>query len=78
MKLILEPTSRFVEIVTEHGDSVPGRVWQGITEAGVEVAAVITRVSTAVENDQAEFHASLQPQRPGRAATEAFPLRMLL
>lgn len=78
MRLTLEPTTRIVEITTDNGDIVPGRVWQGTTEFGVEVVAVITRVATAVENDQAEFQATLTPQRPGRAAVEAFPMRMVL
>lgn len=78
MKLIIEPTDRIVEIIGAHGDAVPGRVWQGRTEFGVDVALVVTRVATDKDNDLAEFNATLQPQAPGRAAREAFPLRMLL
>lgn len=78
MKVHLEPTSKIVEITTEHGDTVPGRVWQGRTEFGVEVVAVITRIATSTENDQEEFQATLMPQPPSQAAIEAFPARMVL
>lgn len=78
MKLHLEPTERIVEITTEHGDVVPGRVWQGHNDFGVEVVAVVTRIATAKENDQTEFQATLTPQPPSKAAVEAFPMRMVL
>lgn len=78
MKLHLEPTDRIIEITTSRGDVVPGRVWQGHNDFGIEVVAVITRIATAKENDQTEFEATLTPEPPGRAAGEAFPTRMIL
>ena len=78
MKLTIEPTDKIIEIITEHGDKVPGRVWQGRTEFGVDVALVVTRVATDKENDLTEFNATLSPQPPARTAREAFPMRMIL
>lgn len=79
MRLTLVPTDRIITIQATNGSGeVPGRVWQGSTDGGVLVVAVITRVATEDANDQAEFHRHLTPQPPCRAALEAFPNRMVL
>jgi hypothetical protein len=78
VKLTIEPTDKIIEIVTANGDTVPGRVWQGRTAFGVDVALVVTRLAADKEEDLTEFEATLTPQAPGRVAREAFPMRMVL
>ncbi len=76
MKLILEPTSKVVEI-----NGVPTRIWEGNTEGGVPVEAFITRVAVPTNQPEAvreQFRQALTQVRPPSAATEAYPLRMTL
>jgi hypothetical protein len=77
VKITLESTTRLVDV-----NGNPGRVWEGFTETGVPVMAVITRI--AVDESLgpevlAKFKAELLEQRaPSRAAEQVFPLRMIL
>lgn len=75
IKLTLEPTDRIVTL-----DGVPARVWQGTTDAGVEVHCFITRI--AVPTDKADecerFSAELKETAAPRPSVQAIPLRMLL
>ena len=78
MKITIEPTSRFVYLEVD-GASVPARVWEGRTEAGVECYLLVTRIAVHKDADQSEFERNLTEQvAPSVAAVEAFPLRMVL
>ncbi len=78
MRITIESTDRVVELIS-NGVSVPGRVWEGRTERGVPVIAVITRIAAHLEDDQAEFEHDLRETRsPSPAAIAAIPLRLTL
>jgi len=73
MKVTLESTTRIVEIA-----GVPGRVWEGHTESGIPVIAVITRVAVH-QSQHTEFETELRECRaPSDAAVQAIPLRLIL
>ena len=83
MKIEIEPTQQFVEVIGP-GGSVMARVWQGTVKdgeaGGLPVQLLVTRVAAAAEADQAELAHHLReiaaplpvPSIP------AFPLRMVI
>lgn len=73
MKITLESTTRIV-----NASGVDCRVWEGKTESGIEVQALIPRIAAFKDSDLTQFEAELQEQRAPSAAVEAFPLRMVL
>jgi len=76
MRVRLESTTKVVEV-----DGVPARVWEGETDSGIPVAALITRIAVEEGQPQGQFQAELAecraPTVAGPAA-EAWPMRMLL
>jgi hypothetical protein len=72
MKVMLENTTRTVEI-----NGVTARVWEGATESGIPVQAVIVRIAAPAAADLRQFEAELKECRDP-SAVEAFPLRMIL
>lgn len=80
MELILRPTGKVVDLVTDAGD-VPARIWQGKTSTGIPVHCYVTRV--AVDKDRpaselAEFERALTETEPMRPDVKAIPLRLIL
>ena len=74
MRIQLESTDK---IVTLNG--VPARIWEGVTESGIEIHAFITRVAVHKDADASEFEAELQEHAPPRNADIAsYPLNMIL
>ena len=73
MKLTLESTQQMSEV-----NGVPGRVWVGRTERGVEVQALITRVAVHNSADHSQFEAELREAHAPAPKEAAFPLRMVL
>ena len=74
MKITIENTSEIVHI-----NDVPGRVWRGKTESGIEVHCIITRVAVLKTQDCSQFEKELQETPPPAVAvTGVFPLRMIL
>ena len=74
MKISIESTSRIVSV-----NGVEGRVWEGTTDSGIQVLAVITRIAAPAGADLQQFEAELQETKPpSDAATTSFPLRMVL
>lgn len=76
MKVQLESTTKIVEV-----NGVPARVWEGITESGIQVHCFITRIAInekESEEAQAQFKNELQECRTPSAGIEAYPLRMIL
>lgn len=73
MKITLTNTSRIVQV-----NGVPARVWEGETEKGVKVYALITRIAAHTEGDNSDFERELleQPAPPSDDAVRAFPPRM--
>lgn len=83
MKVTLESTTRIVELEVAAGVVVPGRIWEGVTESGIRVVALVTRIAAETGNGPdtlAEFERELQQchEPRTRGALEAFPLRMVL
>lgn len=76
MKITIESTSRIVE-----ANGVTCRVWEGKTERGVPVIALIPRVTAKADQDCSQFEKELHevpPVVPSDDAIAAFPLRMLI
>lgn len=73
MKVMLESTTK---IVIANG--VECRVWEGESEHGVKVAALITLISVRNSQDTAQFELELRQHRAPTAESESFPLRMIL
>ena len=75
MKVMLESTSEIVRL-----NDIECRVWEGHTESGIAVQAMIPRIAVRIDADCSQFKAELREQPPPRMAmTErAFPLRMIL
>jgi hypothetical protein len=80
MKITLESTTKIVEIVDlEHTTPVQARIWEGQTESGISVVALIPRIAVKNGQDVSQFEAELKEQRaPSADSILAFPLRMIL
>lgn len=84
MKIIIESTSKIVEIQTSNG-KIPARIWQGETSSGVPVQAFIPLISPEVPRSDprhaemtAEFDRDFQEQVAPRPTVDAIPLRLIL
>ena len=73
MKVTIESTG---EIVVVNG--VPCRVWEGVTERGIQVQALIPRIAAKANQDLAQFEKELKECRPPLAVPRAFPARLIL
>ncbi len=73
MKIHLHNTDRVVDV-----DGVPARIWEGATDTGVPVAAVITRIAADRTQDLAELERDLQETPPPSAIADAWPDRITL
>ncbi len=73
MKITIESTTRII-----NASGIDCRVWEGITERGVKVQALIPRIAALAGEDLSQFEAELQEQKPPSAEVQAFPLRMIL
>ena len=73
MKITIESTTRVVT-----ADGIPCRVWEGVSERGVKVQALIPRIAALADQDLSQFEAELQEQRPPSAGVTAFPARLIL
>jgi len=81
MKILIESTSEMVELVAEPGSNVvvPARVWQGVTDGGVKVQLLVTRLAVLPGEDCSQFEKELQETPAPRAdGPRVFPLRMIL
>ena len=79
MKIELESTDRIITLVSDQGE-IPARVWQGRTDGGIPIFALISRVAVSSRQDQSRFEAELKEvHAPADAdAVTVFPLRMIL
>jgi hypothetical protein len=77
MKITLESTSRIVQIQTEAGQ-VPAGIWEGATDKGIPVVAMITRIAVARSDDASAFERELDEARAPSPAAQAFPIRLVL
>lgn len=74
MTVTLRSTTRIVEV-----NGVPGRVWEGESEHGVVVYAVVTRIAAAANANLEEFERDLQEcATPSAKSFEVIPTRFIL
>lgn len=73
MKITLSPTAQIVSV-----NGAPHRVWEGHSEKGVPLQALIAQVAVHKDHDNSEFERDLRESNPGRPEAEVFPLRMFL
>lgn len=74
MKVTLENTTRVVSL-----NGIDCRVWEGVTERGVKVHALIPRIAVHKDDDASQFEAELKEQKPpSDASMQCFPLRIIL
>lgn len=59
MVVTLRSTTKLVELETPSG-RVPARVWEGTTDSGIPVHALITRIAVHGDEDVAQFERELQ------------------
>lgn len=65
------------KVVTLNG--VPARIWEGITENGIEVHAFITRIAVHKDNDASQFEKELSEQHaPASDDIQAYPSRLII
>ena len=73
MKITIESTTKTVS-----ASGVMCRVWEGETEKGIKIQALIPRIAVLADQDLSQFEAELQEQRPPSAEVQAFPERLIL
>jgi len=80
VKVTLESTTQIVALVVNvNADAIECRVWEGLTESGIHVQALIPRIAVHKKSDCSQFEAELvEKHRPASPDFEAFPLRMIL
>lgn len=79
MKITLESTTQITEITDiATGVAVPARLWEGETDSGVRVQALITRIVPDPKADSSQFDRELKLQRSPSTDFAPFPLRLIL
>lgn len=80
MKATIESTDRVVEISDPSGRRASARVWQGVTEGGVEFTAYITQIQVrAGRGREAEFNRALaRSPAPDLDTIKAIELRYIV
>jgi hypothetical protein len=79
VKVTLESTTEIIAVLGRPGgDVIQCRVWEGVTECGVKVQALIPRIAAHKDSDVSQFESELQEQRAPSADFEPWPLRMIL
>lgn len=77
MKVTLESTDKIVHL-TLGTQTLPARIWEGVTAAGIPCHAFITRIGVHRDQDAAEFERDLQQHRTPSAPIAAIPLSLIL
>lgn len=75
MKVILEPTTKIVQL--EPGGAA-ARVWEGRTDSGTRVTAVVVRIAAPRAEDNTALERELSEQRPPTIDLDAWPARLVL
>lgn len=73
MKITIQSTTKIVEL-----NGVPARIWEGVTEDGIELHCYVTRVAVAEGQDTKQFEAQLQQHKAPIPEVEAIPLKMII
>lgn len=72
MNMTIHSTTKIVSV-----NGVDCRIWEGTTERGVDVVALIPRVMCRVEDDAAEFERDLRDVGPPSAEVASWPARLV-
>lgn len=72
MKITLESTTQMVQV-----NGIPVRVWEGKTESGIPVFAMITRVGVHKDQDCSQFEQELKECK-APVMVHSWPARMIL
>jgi hypothetical protein len=67
MTVTLHSTDKIITLATPTGD-VPGRIWEGVTESGIPVHAIVTRIAVHKDEDASQFERELVTCRPPSSA----------
>lgn len=79
MKLTLTSTTKIVMLKPGSlADGVPARIWEGETESGIKVHALITRVAIDKDENADQFEKELQECEAPSAEVQAIPNRLIL
>jgi hypothetical protein len=75
MRIIIENTEKIVNL-----NGLPARVWEGITDGGIEVHCFITLVSPQTTDSSllVEFEEELKEVRAPSPSVVAYPLSIIL
>lgn len=77
MKLRAESTTKIVTLRSP-GDEIPARIWEAVTEDGVQCHLYVTRIAVAHKEDHTVFEAELEEHRAPTPEIQAIPLRLIL
>ena len=82
MTITIENTEHVIEL-TNNGATLPARVWQGRTAAGVPITVFVTRIAVNKGEDTSQFERELTETPPMRGDLTALfphgiPLRLVL
>ena len=78
MRVILESTSKVIEVRDNAGKGVPARIWEGATDSGILVHAYITLIACRNVGDLSAFERELKEQRAPSRDVAAIPSRLVL
>jgi len=79
VKITIESTSSIVEIDNaQQRPALQCRVWEGVTERGVKVQVLVTRIAVNKADDVSQFEEELAEMHAPTPNYPAFPLRMIL
>ena len=73
MKITIESTTKIVT-----ADGIQCRVWEGVSERGVPVVALVPRIAVKNGNDTSQFEEELRECKAPSADAIAYPLRLIL
>jgi len=80
MKIIIEPTTQIVSVKADiFSDGVPARVWEGMTESGIKVQCLVTRIAVSKDEPRfEEFEKDLLSMKEPSEEVRAYPTRLIL
>jgi hypothetical protein len=79
LKVTLQSTTQTTTLVDRlTGQSIPARVWEGETDSGIKVQALIPCIRALANQDLSQFERDLRQCEPPSTGMQAFPLRMIL
>ena len=73
MKVTLTNTTKIIDL-----DGIPVRVWEGETESGIKIHALITRIAVNKDDDCSEFEKELEEAAAPSVDVEMYPSKLIL